>query len=245
MRLPEIDFSTLEVREIGSWPLILRVGVVAACAILSSFLVYFFILSAQFDALTNAEKQLQDKKNDFKQKYNMAVNLDAYKKQMEEMQLAYKDFLKELPSSSNVPELVDSISKLGENNALKFNSIKIGDAKAAAGFYMELPITLNVVGTYHNFGKFVTDLSKLPRIVTVNDFSIKPSDKVDDPASSGILNMTLETETYWLSATDQNKPVDSTNPSNPAPTVPGVPAPPTMPGVPAPPTGMPAVPGGA
>jgi type IV pilus assembly protein PilO len=199
MKIPEIDFSSLEVREIGTWPLILRVAIVAAAGILSILVVYFFIIESKVETLDLQEAQMLTKRTEFKDKYTMAVNLDAYKKQMVEMQDMYKEYLKALPSTSDIPELIDGISRLGEKNNLKFGSIRVGDAKVASGFYMELPIDLVITGSYNNIGKFISDLSKLSRIVTIEDFSIKPV-PVDDKniSSSGLLLMNLGTKTYWV-----------------------------------------------
>lgn len=219
MKISEIDFSSLEIRDIGTWPLILRAAIVVAAGLLSIIIVYFLMIESHVEALDLQEAQLATKRTEFKEKYTMAVNLDAYKQQMIEMQGMYKEYLKALPATSDIPDLIDGISRLGERNNLKFGSIKVGDAKVASGFYMELPIDLVITGTYNNIGKFISDLSKLSRIVTIEDFSIKPV--TDDPNNSisGLLLMNLNTKTYWVASQSEQQLSDGN--SNKSPAIPG------------------------
>ncbi len=219
MQMPEIDFSVLEIREIGTWPFVLRLIIIVAAGILTMLSVYFVIIESHIDALHAQETVLVTKRNEFKEKYDMAVNLDAYKQQMIEMKGMYKEYLKALPSSSNIPDLIDSISRLGEKNDLKFASIKIGDAKVASGFYMELPIDLVIIGSYNNIGRFISDLSKISRIVTVEDFSIKPLSENEGNNNPGMLSMNLSTKTYWVASAieQQSSNVNAGRPTKPTP----------------------------
>lgn len=197
MRLKEIDFSSLEIREIGAWPLILRVGVLIGAAIATLLLVYFLIFMPELTSLEDSVKKLDDKRKEFKDQYTLAVNFDAYQAQMNEMQNAYQEYIKQLPSSSNIPELIDSITKIGERNGLKINSIKLGDPKLISGFYMSMPLTLSVVGGFHNIGLFINETAKLARIVTLHDFTLKES---SDAANVGQLQMDMQAQTYWLAS---------------------------------------------
>ncbi len=211
LKIPEIDFSSLELRDIGTWPLILRVAMIIGAGLLAIVGVYFIVLESQLTILDAQEIQLQAKRTEFKEKYTMAVNLDAYKQQMVEMQSMYKDYLKALPSTSDIPDLIDSVSRLGEKNALKFGSIRVGDAKVASGFYIEMPIEFVITGTYNNIGSFISDLSKLPRIVTIEDFSIKPQIDEQNPIA-GLLLMNLSTKTYWVASPTEQLAPDAPNP---------------------------------
>lgn len=213
MRLPEIDFSSLEIREIGAWPLILRIPVVISAVVVALTIAFFLIFETQFVVLEDNLKKLDDKKKEFQNQYNQAINLDAYKAQMKDMQAIYEQYVRELPSSSNIPELIDSITKLGEKNGLRFNFIKIGDPKLTSGFYMTLPLTISITGTYHNCGLFVSDVSQLARIVTIGDFSIKAVTGSDNAQkAAGLLDVTLDSQTYWLataSELQQQKTIDT------------------------------------
>lgn len=213
MQLPEIDFSNLEIREIGSWPLIMRIGVIVLTVVTSIILVYMLVISKELDDLAAAEKNVADKMKDYKDQYNQAVNLDAYNKQMQDAQTTFQEYVNELPAASNIPELIDSLTKIGQKNNLKINSIKIGDPKLESGFYMSLPLTLSMTGQYHDIGLFVSDVSKLARIVTLGDFNIKPV----GAANPGELDIDIQAQTYWLasqSELSQQKPEDQKNNKN-------------------------------
>lgn len=229
MQLPEIDFSSLEIKEIGAWPLVLRVAAIAGVVLVAMIASYFLVFSSELGDLSDAHKKLDDKKKEFKDQYAQAINLDAFKAQMSEMETAYQEYVNELPSASNIPELIDTLTKIGERSGLTFSSIKIGDPKLVAGFYMMLPLTINVTGTYHNFGIFVSEIGKMSRIVTISDFAIKPTAGSGTGASSnpasgastkntvpGLLTMSLETQTYWLASVadlqQQPKAVDTKKP---------------------------------
>ena len=214
MNKNSIDFSELEARDIGSWPLVLRVAVIAAASIAAVFLVYILILSGQLESLDAAQTLEDSKRKEFKEKFNMAENLDAYVKQMAEMNDSYKGLLKQIPSDSNIPELIDNITKIADKNHLKFQSIKLGEAQNLSGFYKELPIDFILLGTYHNFGRFISDLSKLPRIVTLHDFTINKS--TSDKAPAGTLVLAIKARTYWLSTDGVSTKNDKSKPAAPA-----------------------------
>jgi type IV pilus assembly protein PilO len=201
MEMPEINFSELSIKEIGAWPLMLRVGVLAAIALITLIASYFFILQ---DQLTNLETQVtlnETKRKEFQDKYNLAANLDAYQKQMEKIKESYKTSLKELPASDQLPELIESISQQAEVNGLVAQSIKPGEPKTVLGFYKELPLKLTLQGTYNGLGGFISDISKIPRIITIHDFSIKRSGggkNVVTPTDTLVLD--VDAKTYWLSS---------------------------------------------
>lgn len=206
MQLPEIDFSNLDFKEMGAWPLVMQVAVNVLVVILIIILASVFIFSAEIDTLNASLTKLDVAQKNFKEKYGTVVNFDAYKDQMKQMQNTFNEFVQELPPSSNIPALIDSISKIGEENNLKFAFIKIGEAKPGSGFYMELPITLGITGTYHNLGSFVSDISKLPRIVTFGNFDIKRVLPEQDPNNLGLLAINISIKTYWLSSiSDEQK----------------------------------------
>lgn len=200
MNIGNIDFSQLEPREIGSWPQPIRIALIALSGVIGVLVIYFLFLSSQVSELETVRAQQQAKRDEFKQKYGLAANLDAYKQQMVQIQDAYKVMLKQLPDSSHVPELIDSISRIAANDNLKFDSIKLGDPKSVLGFYKELPIDISVTGAYHSFGKFVSDISKLSRIVTLHDFSIK-----SEGQGGSLLSMKISAKTYWLSEDTEPK----------------------------------------
>lgn len=233
--MPEINFSELELREIGLWPLILRVLVIFTAGALTFAAIYFFLLSDQMQNLETQSKLEDDKRAEFKTKYNLAANLDAYRKQMVDIEASYKQVARELPSSSQVPQLVDTISQEAQINGLTADSIKPGEEKSLSGFYKQLPLNLVLSGTYNGIGGFVSDMSKIPRIVTLHDFSVKrsggaaTSSKQDQSIirdGTTKLTFTVEAKTYWLSTEPDatkagKKPAGGAKPATPGMTPPG------------------------
>ncbi|MGO2167264.1 type 4a pilus biogenesis protein PilO, partial [Pseudoalteromonas sp.] len=107
-------------------------------------------------------------------KYAVAINLDIYRQQMVEMEEKFSQLLKRLPTSNETPGLLDDLSYVGTTSGLTF--LKIGWLpEIKKEFYTELPIKIEVVGTYHEFGDFVDKVAQLPRIVSLHDFSINTS----------------------------------------------------------------------
>jgi len=107
---------------------------------------------------------------------------------MVEMEASFGALVKQLPSDTEVPGLLEDITLTGIGTGLEIKSIQL-KPEVAAEFYIELPIEIQVTGTYHDFGSFVSGVAGLPRIVTLHDFTIKPGD-------AGLLNMTILAKTY-------------------------------------------------
>ncbi len=200
MNINDINFSELQVREIGMWPLVLRIAVIVAAAIIAFGLVFYFLINTELTELETEKATQEQRRKDYQEKYNLAINLSAYEAQMVDIQKMYTLVLRQLPSDSHIPELIESITRLAERNSIKITSIKLGDPQTLLGAYRELPIDLSLIGTYHSIGKFISDVAKLSRIVTLEDFTLKPSSARDDKnsATSGLLVMNMKAKTYWL-----------------------------------------------
>jgi type IV pilus assembly protein PilO len=192
MDLKNIDLSNVNWNDAGSWPLPLKVvGVVLACAAILAG-GYYFDTQNQAAELNKLELKEQGLKEDFTRKQNKAVNLPLYKQQMEEMEKSFGAMLRQLPSKTQVAELLADVSQTGLANGLEFQLFKPKD-EVPAEFYAELPIQVRVRGSYHEFGDFVSDVAALPRIVTVQDISIRPR---GDKADSTDLVMEAVAKTY-------------------------------------------------
>lgn len=176
MQLPEINFSELEIREIGLWPLVLRIPVIIAIGVLTVVGMYFLMIKDLTQELETQHKLEDDKRAEFKTKFNLAANLDAYRKQMVDIEASYKQVSRELPSASQVPQLIDTISQEAQTNGLIAQSLKPGDEKNLSGFYKQLPISIVLSGNYNGIAGFVSGLAKIPRIVTLHDFTLKRAD---------------------------------------------------------------------
>lgn len=213
MKLSEIDFQELRFYEIGSWPLPLRIVVmiIAGSAVIG--LVYYFLIN---NALTEleAKRALQvSKRNEYRDKYDLAVNLPAYEAQMVDIQKMYTLVLRQLPSDSHIPELLENVNRLAERNGIKITSIKLGEPQTISAAYRELPIDFVLIGNYHSFGRFISDVAKLSRIVTLDDFNIKyaATKASRGDSSTGQLTMSIKAKTYWLANTEEKAVAEGSN----------------------------------
>ena len=188
--LNEFDLSDLDFENVGSWPLAIKV--------IAALLVYGLICGAgYYYHIEGLEKQLAtveakevDLRRDFEKKAFEAANLDAYKRQMVEMEESFGALVSQLPSDTEVPGLLEDITNKGELNGLTINTIDLLDEEPQE-FYIELPIQINAEGSFHDLGAFISGMAGLPRIVTLHDFDIKvPS------GGSNMLHMNILAKTY-------------------------------------------------
>lgn len=190
--LKKIDINDLDFNNLGSWPAPARV---IACLILSVLVLgagYYFYLQDLQAELTRTEQQELSLKQQFENKAAMAANLEAYKEQMKEMELQFGELLAKLPADTEVPSLLDDITKIGLGTGLEFEEIKLLP-EVTTQFYIELPIQISVIGTYHDFASFVSGTAGLQRIVTLHDFEIMPYTQKDMGSK---LKMNILAKTY-------------------------------------------------
>jgi type IV pilus assembly protein PilO len=138
-----------------------------------------------------AEKEVQLLQQ-YQSKAFLAANLDAYRQQMLELDETFGALLEQLPKDTEVPGLLEDITEVAYGSGLSMKSISLQPEKVSE-FYVELPIRIDVIGDYHDFGSFVSGVASLPRIVTLHDYTIKPSD-------GSQLNMVIEAKTYRYKA---------------------------------------------
>lgn len=191
--LRSVDLSELDMNNLGSWPAAVKV---IAAALLMALLLgggYYFYLSDLQASLDQEKAQEETLKQQFSTKAFQAANLEAYKTQMAEMEESFGALLRQLPSDTEVPGLLEDITRTGLGSGLEFEEIKL-QPEVAQQFYIELPIQIKVVGAYHDLATFVSGVSSLPRIVTLHDFEIKPQSK--DSASKLQMNILAKTYRY-------------------------------------------------
>ncbi|AYC34608.1 type 4a pilus biogenesis protein PilO [Pseudomonas cavernae] len=189
--LRKIDINDLDVNNLGAWPAAVKVIVCILLLIVVLALGYNFHLKdleAQLDQRRAEEVALKEQ---FSSKAFQAANLEAYKEQMKEMEISFGALLRQLPSDTEVPGLLEDITRTGLGSGLEFEEIKLLP-EVAQQFYIELPIQISVVGSYHDLATFVSGVSSLPRIVTLHDFEIKPV----SADSSTKLRMNILAKTY-------------------------------------------------
>ncbi|WP_044870831.1 type 4a pilus biogenesis protein PilO [Pseudomonas sp. LFM046] len=189
--LRKIDLADLDVNNLGSWPIAVKVIaciLVLALVLAAGYNFHLKDLQAELDQYRAEEESL---KQQFATKAFQAANLEAYKEQMKEMETSFGALLRQLPSDTEVPGLLEDITRTGLGSGLEFEEIKLLP-EATQQFYIELPIRISVVGGYHDLATFVSGVASLPRIVTLHDFELSPADK----DSGSKLRMSILAKTY-------------------------------------------------
>lgn len=189
--LRKVDLNELDVNNVGSWPAAVKVISGVLVMVLVFALGYFFFIQDMETQLDTARANEATLKEQFSSKAFQAANLEAYKKQMQEMEDTFGALLRQLPSDTEVPGLLEDITRTGLGSGLEFEEIKLLPEEAQQ-FYIELPIQITVVGGYHDLATFASGVSSLPRIVTLHDFEIKPI----DPKAPARLRMSILAKTY-------------------------------------------------
>jgi type IV pilus assembly protein PilO len=186
----ELSLSELDFNESGEWPVIIKTLAILLLCILVWGGGYYFIIKDKQAELLGLEQKEQQLRNEFEAKTAKAINLEAYKEQMVEMKIAFASMLKQLPRKSEVADLLIDISRTGLINGLQFELFK-PEGERPIDFYAELPISMKVTGTYHQFGDFVSGIAALPRIVTLHNLTMAPLGK-----DSGKMSLSITAKTY-------------------------------------------------
>ncbi|GHD33954.1 type 4a pilus biogenesis protein PilO [Parahalioglobus pacificus] len=188
--LNELDINDLNFENIGSWPgpvkfilcVLLLAGVIAG-----GYYYHVEDLQLQLQRVEAEEVKLRE---EFESKAFQAANLDAYRQQMKEMEESFGALVSQLPSDTEVPGLLEDITNKGLLNGLEIGSIDL-QPEQSREFYVELPIAIQAVGSYHDLGAFVSGMAGLPRIVTLHNFSISAPG-----ANTNQLGMSITAKTY-------------------------------------------------
>lgn len=189
--LRKVDLADLDFNNAGSWPGPIKViaGILLAAAVLfAGYKFHLEDIQVQLDQQHLEEQSLRDQ---FSSKAFQAANLEAYKQQMKEMEESFGALLRQLPSDTEVPGLLEDITRAGLASGLEFSEIKLLP-EVQQQFYIELPIQIVVEGGYHDLATFVSGVSSLPRIVTLHDFEVAPAN-MDEPSR---LRMSVLAKTY-------------------------------------------------
>ncbi len=165
------DFRSLDPRDPGAWPLVPRIVILAGMFLVLLFVGGWFGWQSQYEELDTKRQEETRLKDDWLNKKKQAVNLDEYRNQLAEIERSFGALLKQLPNAAEMESLLVDINQAGLGRGLQFELFKPG-SEVVKDFYAELPITVNLTGSYHDFGSFAGDIAKLPRIVTLNDINI-------------------------------------------------------------------------
>ena len=165
------SFSNLSLDNIGDWPLIVKGLAVALVAVLVVAAGFYFLTRNALAELAEAEQQQQKLQQEFSNKWGDAANLEAYKDQLVKMRESFAILKRQLPDSSQVPDLLVEITQAGLGNGLEFDLFQPKKEKPAQS-YAELPISIVLRGTYHDMAQFVSDVAGFARIVTLHDIAV-------------------------------------------------------------------------
>ncbi len=168
------DFKTLDPKDPGLWPLAPRIVILIglfAGLIAAAWGFGAIGWSVQLEELEAMRNQEATHKEDWRKKKQQAVNLDEYRRQLAEIDRSFGALLKQLPNKAEMGDMLVDINKAAQARGLAVELFKPG-GEAPREFYAEVPITLNLTGSYHDIGAFTGDIAKLPRIVTLNDINL-------------------------------------------------------------------------
>ncbi|HEX6549712.1 MAG TPA: type 4a pilus biogenesis protein PilO [Gammaproteobacteria bacterium] len=188
------ELQNLDPKNIGSWPLFARILTLVVVFIVVVGAGYWFLIRDQQAQLADDAKKEITLKQEFEQKAAKAANLEIYKKQLEEMTKSFGTMLRQLPGQTEIPSLLQDISQTAQVDGLKQDLFQ-PENEVRKDFYAEKPIRIIVEGSYHEFGKFVSDVAALPRIVTVHDIDIRPQSG-DTKGDNLIMTLTAKTYRY-------------------------------------------------
>lgn len=203
------DIQNLDRNNVGGWPQSVKIfftGLLCAVVLLAGW--YFFV-SDQQDSLKQLGTKETQLKQDFVKAQAKSVNLEALQQQLDEMQDMLRQLLRQLPSKTEMPELLIDISQTAQAAGLESDLFEPGP-ETPKDFYAEKPIKLKFTGTYHQFGTFISGVASLPRVVilTLHDVSLTPKDasKAGD-TTSGQLVLQGTVKTYRYLDDDEATPI--------------------------------------
>ena len=166
------DLRRLNIREVGNWPTLPKVGLLGLLFLVIVGLGAFFDWKDQYEALESSRAQETKLKDEYTQKKAKAVNYDLYVAQLKEVEQSFGALVKQLPNRSEIDALLTDVNQAGLGRGLTFELFRPAVQEKMADFYAELPISIKITGNYHDIGAFASDVAQLPRIVTLNDLAI-------------------------------------------------------------------------
>lgn len=188
----------------GSWPIGAKLGVCAFLALLILLLIYYFSISGKREELQGLEQTEVSKRAEFSTKQGRAANLEPLKIQLAQMEDILQQMVRQLPGKTEMPDLIVDISQTALATGISNELFQPGP-ETPQEFYAEKPIALRMVGTYHQFGSFMSGVASLPRVVilTMHDISLKPTEKAGKIDANG--NLTLEGTVRTYRYLDENE----------------------------------------
>lgn len=202
------DLRSLDRNNIGGWPQSIKIFFTVLLFAVIVFFGWYLYVSDQQDELQSLANKEEQLKQEFSTKQAKSVNLEALQQQLDEMQDMLRQLLRQLPSKTEMPELLVDISQTALSAGLQSDLFQPGP-EVPKDFYAEKPITLRMTGTYHQFGTFISGVASLPRVVilTLHDVSLTPKDpaaKGGAPSAGGQLVLQGTVKTYRYLEDDES-----------------------------------------
>ncbi len=186
------DLRNLDVNDVGRWPLLFRVGVIALVFVMVTSLgIYWTIIEDRAPQLNRAQEDEQTLRVTFENKQRKAANYDAYKAQLEQIEQSFGTMLRQLPGETEIPSLIVDISQTGLAAGLQEKLFQ-PQPEIPKDFYAEKPIKIRLSGGYHEIANFVSGIAALPRIVTLHNINITR----EDAGSYDALSLEVTAKTY-------------------------------------------------
>lgn len=190
------QLRTLDMKDVGRWPLLFHAVAVALIFVLVSVGgTYYFVWREKIPQLEQVERQEQDLRATFVSRQQLAANLEAYQAQLAEVEQTFGAMLRQLPGETEVPSLLVDISQTGLAAGLEERLFQ-PMSEVSREAYSELPIKMQVVGTFHELGNFVSGVVALPRIVTLHDITLRPEQQRDGGGGRLVMDLTAKTYRY-------------------------------------------------
>jgi type IV pilus assembly protein PilO len=199
MKFDKTQFENLDLENLGQWPMAPKILLIIFLASMVVFLGYIGLVKNKIEQLERVQAEEVTLKQSYQTKYHVAANLELFRAQMTEAEDIFATQLRSLPNSYEIPGLLDDITFVGTTSGLEFVKLE-WQPEISKEIYIELPIDIEVNGSYHSFGSFVSKIAGLPRIVTLHDFKINIIETDVD-----VLNLKLEAKTYRYQEQEANK----------------------------------------
>jgi len=168
------ELQSLDVNDVGRWPLPFRLAVIAIVFVVVMGLgIYWFIVKDKAPQLDRVQEEEQELRLTFENKQRKAANYDAYKAQLAQIEQSFGTMLRQLPGETEIPSLIVDISQTGLAAGLQ-EKLFVPQGEIPKDFYAEKPIKIRLTGGYHEIGNFVSGIAALPRIVTLHNINITP-----------------------------------------------------------------------
>ena len=193
MSQKKTSLKNLDINNIGAWPQNAKIGFSVILALFILAFAYFLFIKGKTETLESLEGEEVRLRQDFEKEQAKAANLEPLKQQLAQMEQVLQQMLRQLPSKTEMPDLIVDISQTALATGIQ-NELFQPAGETKKEFYAEKPIALRMVGTYHQFGAFVSGVASLPRVVimTMHDISLQPKDAKTNPNARIGPNSALE-----------------------------------------------------